>query len=494
MRFASQNEYVIPETLLPEPLPTKKMNAFPSIKTPTRNLKFTFSKQLQQHLAGRRLLLDEIPFLIDEIQSHYENGYITYEPGISNQTCTRCGNDDPKLFASFQCARCEELCTYCRKCIMMGRVSECTPLVKWTGPPIIFHTQTNPLHWEGTLSPGQQAASDEVVQAIEQNKELLVWAVCGAGKTEVLFEGIEKAIQLGHRICLCTPRTDVVLELSPRIKQAFPTTEMATLYGGSEERMKNAQLTITTTHQLLRFHQAFDTIVIDEVDAFPYSIDASLQYAVQQAQKEQSATIYLSATPSTDMQRNVQLKKLHAVTIPARYHRHPLPVPTFHWCGNWKKKLEKGRLPLQVTGWIKKHLQQGKQLFLFLPDIKKMEGIMTLLQPQFDEKIDSVHAEDPDRKEKVSQFRNGSTRLLLTTTILERGVTVPDVQVGVFGAEDPIFTESALVQIAGRAGRSAHAPNGDIRFFHYGKTTEMVRARQHILKMNNRAKEAGYIE
>ena len=241
--------------------------------------------------------------------------------------------------------------------------------------------------------------------------------------------------------------------------------------------MKNAQLTIATTHQLLRFYKAFDTIIIDEVDAFPYSIDSSLQYAVKQAQKEKSAIIYLSATPSTDMQRNVQLKKLHAVTIPARYHRHALPVPTFHWCGNWTKKLEKGGLPLQ-----------------FLPDIKKMEEIKALLQSQFHEKIDSVHAEDSDRKEKVSQFRNGSTRLLLTTTILERGVTVPDVQVGVFGAEDQIFTESALVQIAGRAGRSAHAPNGDIRFFHYGKTTEMVRARQHILKMNNRAKEAGYIE
>ncbi|MDG3045198.1 hypothetical protein OE903_19940 [Bacillus sp. B6(2022)] len=42
---------------------------------------------------------------------------------------------------------------------------------------------------------------------------------------------------------------------------------------------------------------------------------------------------------------------------------------------------------------------------------------------------------------------------MVTTTILERGVTIQDVQVGVLGAESPIFTESALVQISGRAGR-----------------------------------------
>ncbi|MFB8735903.1 helicase-related protein [Bacillus sp. SL00103] len=43
--------------------------------------------------------------------------------------------------------------------------------------------------------------------------------------------------------------------------------------------------------------------------------------------------------------------------------------------------------------------------------------------------------------------------VLVTTTILERGVTIPNVQVGVLGAESTIFTESALVQISGRAGR-----------------------------------------
>ncbi|MBU5224822.1 DNA/RNA helicase, partial [Vibrio cholerae] len=72
-----------------------------------------------------------------------------------------------------------------------------------------------------------------------------------------------------------------------------------------------------------------------------------------------------------------------------------------------------------------------------------------LLQPIVD-KVEAVHAEDPDRKEKVQKMRNKEVDLLVTTTILERGVTFPNVDVAVLGAENRIFTESALVQIAGR--------------------------------------------
>src|SRR5690606_27188817 len=108
--------------------------------------------------------------------------------------------------------------TYCRKCFMMGRVSTCTPLVSWTGPIPDMELHESPLRWNGTLSPGQQEASARVVQAIDENNELLVWAVCGAGKTEVLFAGINTALAAGKRLCIATPRTDVVRELAPRLK------------------------------------------------------------------------------------------------------------------------------------------------------------------------------------------------------------------------------------------------------------------------------------
>ncbi|MFL6561221.1 MAG: DEAD/DEAH box helicase family protein, partial [Bacillus sp. (in: firmicutes)] len=123
------------------------------------------------------------------------------------------------------------------------------------------HLPSTIKQWQGTLSKGQQVASDHVIEAIHQNQEHLIWAVCGAGKTEVLFAGIEAALAAKKRLCIATPRTDVVLELTPRLKAAFPEIKVASLYGGSEDRHLYARLTVATTHQLLRFYQAFDVLI-----------------------------------------------------------------------------------------------------------------------------------------------------------------------------------------------------------------------------------------
>lgn len=308
----------------------------------------------------------------------------------------------------------------------------------------------------------------------------------------MLFEGINTALAIGKRLCIATPRTDVVLELGPRLKAVFPGIQVAVLYGGSEDRHLQAPLTIVTTHQLLRFYKAFDTVILDEVDAFPYTADETLQYAVRQSRKETSSMIYLTATPSQKWQNECRSGKRNFFTIPARYHRHPLPVPDLKWCGNWEKSLKKDKLPSAITYWIRKRLDNQKQCLLFLPKIDKMEKVLTILRKTYP-KIQAVHAEDPDRKDKVQMMRNKEIPMLLTTTILERGVTFPNIDVAVLGAEDRIFTESALVQIAGRVGRSSQFPSGDITFFHYGKTESMIKAQKQILKMNTEAKKKGLI-
>lgn len=376
---------------------------------------------------------------------------------------------------------------------MMGRVTACTPLIGWNGPPPEHPLPAKILEWQGKLSEGQKAASDRVVEAVQQNNELLVWAVCGAGKTEVLFAGIESALVSGKKVCIATPRTDVVLELTPRLKAAFPKITVASLYGGSTDRHLYAPLTIATAHQLLRFYQAFDTIILDEVDAFPYTVEESLQYAAIQARKTISSMIYLTATPNEKWQRECRSGKRAFTTIPARFHRHPLPVPQFEWCGNWQKQLKKSKLPANIIRWIKDRIQNEKQALLFFPHIPLMEKALPILH-NFAPNIEAVHAEDPDRKEKVQKMRNKELSLLLTTTILERGVTFPNIDVAVIGAEDDIFTESALVQIAGRAGRSKDHPDGVVTFFHYGKTEAMLKARKQIQTMNREGIQKGLID
>ncbi|MBT2661791.1 DEAD/DEAH box helicase [Bacillus sp. ISL-45] len=446
-------------------------------------------------LTGKQLLLEELPFSMEELQKHNENGYILYRKGINRVplSCTRCGTSDPTWFAEFPCSRCGKVEFYCRSCLMMGRVSECTPLVSWAGPNLEFNRISEPLHWDGQLSAGQKAASRRVMEAVEKSAELLVWAVAGAGKTEVLFAGIAQALSTGRRVCVATPRTDVVLELAPRFEKVFPDIKIAALYGGSEDRHEYAQLTIATTHQLLRFYKAFDVMIVDEVDAFPYSIDETLQYAARQSRKSQSSLIYLTATPKKQWQKECRLGKRNYVTIPARFHRHPLPIPQFVWSGNWEKQLSKRRLSTPIKKWIESRLASGKQAMIFAPKIIAMDKTLLILR-QLHPLIESVHAEDPDREEKVMKFRNKEIPILLTTTILERGVTISNIDVAVIGSEDRIFTESALVQIAGRAGRSAEYPTGNVTFFHYGKTEAMFSARSQIVMMNKDGIKRGLID
>ncbi|WP_079507624.1 DEAD/DEAH box helicase [Mesobacillus jeotgali] len=456
---------------------------------------FNYNPKIQNILAGKQLLIEELPFSPEEIKQHFEHGYLAYRKGIHRKplTCTRCGTTDPSWFAKFPCSRCGKVELYCRKCLMMGRVSECTPLVSWAGQEPMFDRIVEPLQWNGQLSEGQKVASLRVVEAVENSAELLVWAVAGAGKTEVLFAGIAHALSTGKRVCVATPRTDVVLELVPRLRKVFPDIKIAALYGGSEERHEYAQLSISTTHQLLRFYKAFDVMIVDEVDAFPYSIDETLQYAVQQSRKPESSLIYLTATPKKQWQKECRSGKRNCVTIPARFHRHPLPVPEFVWSGNWEKLLHKGRLSVQIKKWVEARLATGKQALIFAPKIAAMEKLLKILR-NIDPPIESVHAEDPDRKEKVMKFRNKEIPILLTTTILERGVTIPNIDVAVIGSEDRIFTESALVQIAGRAGRSAEYSTGNVTFFHYGKTEAMLSACSQIVLMNKEGVRKGLID
>ncbi|MBU2658786.1 ATP-dependent helicase ComFA [Bacillus cabrialesii] len=445
----------------------------------------SFSKELRQMLQSRHLLRTELPFSDELIEWHIENGYIAVQNSISinkrGYRCNRCGQNDQRYFSFYHSSRKKQL--YCRSCVMMGRVSEDVPLYSWKEEDEP-NWQPIKLTWDGELSSGQQKAAKVLIEAISKKEELLIWAVCGAGKTELLFPGIESALNQGLRVCIATPRTDVVLELAPRLKAAFQGADISALYGGSDDKGRLSPLMISTTHQLLRYKNAFDVMIVDEVDAFPYSADQTLQFAVQKARKKNSTLVYLSATPPQELKRKTLNGKLHSVRIPVRHHRKPLPDPRFLWCGNWKKKLNRNKIPPVIMRWIQCHVKEGRPVFLFVPSVSVLEKAAACFK-DVNCRTASVHAEDKNRKEKVQQFRDGQLDLLLTTTILERGVTVPKVQTGVLGAESPIFTESALVQIAGRTGRHKEHADGDVIFFHYGKTKSMLDAKKHIKEMND---------
>ncbi|MBM7600532.1 competence protein ComFA [Virgibacillus halotolerans] len=454
-----------------------------------------YARQFSGKLLLRtEILLDENTFqqllslhLFTPVQSIKRKKF-TYQ-------CQRCGNQKRSLFATLPRTSGKKILHYCRNCIEMGRVIDSEPLYYWTGKPVKWLEHEAPCTWDGQLTAAQQRAADHIVNAVNNHQqELLIWAVCGAGKTEMLFPGMATALSAGKRICIATPRADVVRELMPRLQKAFQHVPVQGLYGGSKDRAGTAQIIIATTHQLLRYREAFDLLIIDEIDAFPFHADASLPFAANRAKAPQHTTIYLTATPRQEQRRQMVGNKLPHIFVPIRFHGHPLPVPTMKMSFSLKKELQKSEVPLALMKWLKNRKHQTRQLLIFVPTIQLADNMRDQLFVRFRKEglikstneLAAVHAQDPDRTEKVQAFRKKDILIMITTTILERGVTFPSVDVVILDAGHEVFDEAALVQIAGRAGRSPDDPTGEVVFFHDGRTDAMVEAVDSIRLMNKR--------
>ena len=354
---------------------------------------------------------------------------------------------------------------YCPHCINLGRVSTLNKFYH-VPEPNQFTIIEPVLTWKGELSPLQQQASEKISQGMAAHVQQLLWAVTGAGKTEMMFAGIAAAIKRGERIGIASPRVDVCLELFPRLKAAFANCDIALLHGRQELPYHYAQLTICTTHQLLRFYHAFDNLIIDEVDAFPYAANASLLYATKQAIKENGGCLYLTATPGDALLREIKSKRLVVNYLPLRYHGHLLPQIKVRLAFGWRRRLERQKLPPQVIQQLQETLREGHRFLLFVPHIADLALVEAALRHSFTTfRFATVHASNPERLEKVQKMRDGDYDFLVTTSILERGVTFPEIDVYVLGADDPVFSSSALVQIAGRAGRAQSRPTGRVVFW-----------------------------
>jgi len=433
----------------------------------------------------------------------------------SEHRCSRCGSG--RLHWT-DCSNCGTLCPYCEDCLTMGRVRFCTPLVYSVErperrPAREFGRNTAPgppsaerILERWSLSPAQKEASAAGIRFLSSAADpkmkrgetvaggFLIWAVTGAGKTEMIFPLIDFELERGGLVCVATPRRDVVLELKPRIEKVFPDRSVVTLYGGSEQRWEQGEVTIATTHQLLRFRHRFDLVIIDELDAFPYHNNPMLEYAAARACKPEGRYIFLSATPPRHLVNAARIGKLPHVKVPVRFHRHPLPVPVCIKIKPLDKLLALNRLPQNLQTAIRASLERGAQLFVFVPAIRLVEPLVKLLERSFPSvPIEGTSSRDAERTSKVQRFRDGAIRLLVTTTILERGVTVPKTDVFILDADSALFDEAALVQMSGRAGRSKDDPAGRVFFAAPVKTASQLRAIRQIRAMNRLARRKGFL-
>ncbi len=377
--------------------------------------------------------------------------------------CPRCQNTDPQLFYHGSRG------WYCRRCISFGVTIVEEELESVSVQQIREKSEEYILEYP--LTEKQKEIGIAASQMIEK-KNVLIQAVCGAGKTEMVVPLIANALKQRKKICFAIARRQVVLELQERLSKYFPHARVIAVCGGHTSVL-DGDLIICTTHQLFRYHQTFDVLILDEPDAFPYRGNEVLhQIALGSCRGKM---VYLTATPDAYLKQEIQEGRLYCFRLHERPHGKPIPVPTIAVRPKWW-------MYLSLIRWLKVHEVHPR--IVFVPTIAmaiRMQKILSIRMA-----CSCVTSKSDHRDEIIQKFKDEGKGVLIATTVLERGVTIKDVDVCVFLANHSVFDEAGLIQMAGRAGRNFLNPYGDVLFL-CDRVSEKTRNCQRQLEEDNHA-------
>ena len=93
--------------------------------------------KIENFFTGRIWSCHNTPFPQAKINTYIAHKYFAKIPAVTTTPkliCNRCLNTTPQKFIAFHCAKCQQICHYCRHCITMGRMCSCEDLITWTGP------------------------------------------------------------------------------------------------------------------------------------------------------------------------------------------------------------------------------------------------------------------------------------------------------------------------------------------------------------------------
>lgn len=375
----------------------------------------------------------------------------------------RCGNDDERLFYL------DEDTWYCRNCISFGRID-----VGSIPQKLVYKQEVHACSYQlkYPLTRLQKMAVVNIMEYLNAKQDVLVYAAAGAGKTELTMEAIQTYLRLGKKVGFAISRRQVVLEIRERMQLAFPTLNVIAVCEGYTN-VVDGDLIVCTMHQLYRYYHTFDLLIMDEVDAFPYRNNKLLEAISKQACIGEK--LMLTATPDEDMLEEVKQGSLKMVELFQRPHGYPLIVPV----------VKRGPFVLQIwhlLRFLKEQRSQGIQTLVFVPTIALAKRLHAWMRLAF---RCAVFTSKSDDKEKIiKEFHEKKYEFLLSTTILERGITIKGIYVVIIQADHIVFNEASLIQMIGRVGRTIDMPNGKGLFLCTRITRDIKRCIQAIEKMN----------
>ncbi|MGK7394755.1 MAG: ATP-dependent DNA helicase RecG [Candidatus Cyclobacteriaceae bacterium M3_2C_046] len=318
------------------------------------------------------------------------------------------------------------------------------------------------------LTNAQKKVIKEIYHDMKSGKQMnrLLQGDVGSGKTIVAFICMLLVIGSQVQATLMAP-TEILAEQHYRGLKKYADLlqiKIALLTGStkSSERkiihqmLKQGSLQILVgTHALLEDVVQFNQLglaVVDEQHRFGVAQRAKLW---QKNQHFYPHVLVMTATPIPRTLAMTLYGDLD-VSVIDELPKGRKPIKTVH-------RYDANRL--KVFGFVKKEIAKGRQVYFVYPlieesekmDLKNLEdGYESICRAFPDSQVSYLHGKlKPDAKDyEMQRFVKGETQIMVSTTVIEVGVDVPNASVMVIENAER-FGLSQLHQLRGRVGRGA---------------------------------------
>ncbi|WP_378181017.1 transcription-repair coupling factor [Aquimarina sp. SS2-1] len=305
-------------------------------------------------------------------------------------------------------------------------------------------------------TPDQSTATEAVKADMESERPMdrLICGDVGFGKTEVAIRAAFKAVDNGKQVAVLVPTTILAFQHAKTFRERlkdFPVTvdylnrfRTAKQKRETLEELANGKVDIIIgTHQLVNKNVKFKDLgllIIDEEQKFGVAVKDKLKTI-----KENVDTLTLTATP---IPRTLQFslmaaRDLSTITTPPP-NRYPIETNVIRFSEE------------TIRDAVSYEIQRGGQVFFIhnrIENIKEVAGMIQRVVP--DAKIGVGHGQMEGKKLEslMLSFMNGEFDVLVSTTIVESGLDVPNANT-IFINNANNFGVSDLHQMRGRVGRS----------------------------------------
>ncbi|SIQ36636.1 ATP-dependent DNA helicase RecG [Paenibacillus macquariensis] len=288
----------------------------------------------------------------------------------------------------------------------------------------------------------------------------------GSGKTIIAAIALYASVRSGFQGALMVP-TEILAEqhLRSLVRLFEPFGISVGLLTGSVTGRKRKDLlaslqmgmidVVVGTHALIQdevFFRNLGLVVTDEQHRFGVN-----QRSVLRRKGYNPDVLTMTATPIPRTLAITAFGDMDVSTITER-PKGRIPITTY-----WVKH----SLMDRVLGFISKEVDQGRQTYLICPlieesekiDVQNVIDLHVQMQQAFPSyRVGILHGRmTPAEKEEIMQaFNNNEVQLLVSTTVVEVGVDVPNATLMIIMDADR-FGLSQLHQLRGRVGRGKHA-------------------------------------